>query len=150
MARKPNPVDEHVGGRIRLRRTLLGLSQAELGDALELTFQQIQKYERGTNRIGAGRLYRVSTVLGVPISFFFEEIPFGLAEGKVSDQAEGQSSEDGLLTTRETLQLVRYYYRIRNEDARKLVYDLVQELAKPDQGHGANPSGLGRMSSIHP
>src|SRR5256885_4646469 len=70
---KPNPVDVHVGARVRLRRTLLGMSQEKLGDAIGLTFQQVQKYERGANRIGASRLYDLSRVLDVPVSYFFEE-----------------------------------------------------------------------------
>src|ERR1700722_3677384 len=72
---KPNPIDVHVGSRVRLRRTLLGMSQEKLGNAIGLTFQQVQKYERGANRIGASRLYDLSHVLDVPVSYFFEEMP---------------------------------------------------------------------------
>src|SRR4051794_34996027 len=77
---KPNPIDVHVGARVRLRRTLLGMSQERLGEALGLTFQQVQKYERGTNRIGASRLFDLSRVLEVPVSFFFEEMLADVAE----------------------------------------------------------------------
>src|ERR1700719_3453420 len=72
---RPSPIDVHVGSRIRLRRTLLGMSQERLGDALGLTFQQVQKYERGMNRVGASRLFDLSRVLDVPISFFFDDLP---------------------------------------------------------------------------
>jgi transcriptional regulator with XRE-family HTH domain len=73
--KKPNPIDIHVGSRIRLRRTMLGMSQEKLGEALGITFQQIQKYEKGTNRVGASRLQNISTILNVPVSFFFEDAP---------------------------------------------------------------------------
>ncbi|HJP20850.1 MAG TPA: helix-turn-helix transcriptional regulator, partial [Alphaproteobacteria bacterium] len=75
MAKIPNPIDVHVGGRVRLRRTLLGMSQEKLGQAVSLTFQQIQKYERGANRIGSSRLYQFAQVLDVPVSFFFDDMP---------------------------------------------------------------------------
>jgi len=75
MAANPNPIDVHVGSRVRLRRTLLGMSQEKLGEALGLTFQQVQKYERGVNRIGASRLYHLSQILDVPVSFFFDDMP---------------------------------------------------------------------------
>ncbi len=92
----PRPVDVHVGGRVKARRTLIGMSQEELGKHVGLTFQQIQKYEKGMNRIGAGRLWRFSLILGQPISWFFEGI--GERKRKVGD----------LLAKRETLRLVRY------------------------------------------
>src|SRR6201997_5585917 len=82
MAKKaPNPIDKHVGSRVRMRRMMLGMSQERLGDALGLTFQQVQKYERGVNRVGASRLFDISRVLDVPISFFFEDMPEGMSEG---------------------------------------------------------------------
>jgi len=82
---KPNPIDVHVGTRVRLRRTLLGMSQEKLGDALGLTFQQVQKYERGANRIGASRLYDLSRVLDVPVSFFFDDIKAETVEAAQGD-----------------------------------------------------------------
>ena len=130
----PNPVDVHVGGRVRLRRTLLGLSQEKLGDALGLTFQQVQKYERGANRIGASRLFDLSRVLDVPISFFFDDM-----SSDVSDRSPAQ--EVGLselppsgfevdpMAKRETLELVRAYYRIKDHNVRKRVFDLAKALA---------------------
>src|SRR6202167_5852922 len=86
----PNPVDVHVGARLRLRRTLIGMSQEKLGEAIGLTFQQVQKYERGTNRVGASRLYELSRVLDVPVGFFFDEIdPRLLDSNAVTGLAEG-------------------------------------------------------------
>ena len=82
MASKPNPVDIHVGSRIRLRRTLLGMSQEKLGSAISLTFQQVQKYERGTNRVGSSRLYQLAKVLNVPVSFFFDDMAAAVAGAK--------------------------------------------------------------------
>src|SRR5277367_5561364 len=81
---RPSPIDIHVGSRIRLRRTLLGMSQERLGDALGLTFQQVQKYERGVNRVGASRLFDISRVLDVPISYFFDDMPEGMSDSPVS------------------------------------------------------------------
>src|SRR6201988_1083560 len=88
MAKKaPNPIDKHVGSRVRMRRMMLGMSQEKLGDALSLTFQQVQKYEKGTNRIGASRLQQISQILQVPVAFFFEGAPI-LSEGAVGDSME--------------------------------------------------------------
>ncbi len=130
MVGKPNPIDIHVGNQLRVRRTLRGLSQTELAAAVGLTFQQVQKYEQGTNRISASRLYRLANVLRVSVLYFFEGIPTEPSQGHGRGQTISPPSDDGLMTSRETLQLVRYYYRIQNETARELVYDLVQELGK--------------------
>src|ERR671917_159372 len=115
---RPSPIDVHVGGRVRLRRTLMGMSQEKLGEALGLTFQQVQKYERRVNRIGASRLFDLSRVLDVPIGFFFDGVPDtleGLASGfraRLTGSAEPQEGfEDDTLHRRETLELVRAYYR---------------------------------------
>ncbi len=129
----PNPVDVHVGGRIRLRRTLLGMSQERLGDALGLTFQQVQKYERGTNRVGASRLWDLSRVLDVPVSFFYDDMADDVAEHSprlISGFAEEpEAVEADPLTKRETLELVRAYYRIQDPTVRKKVFDLAKALA---------------------
>ncbi|MGE4527618.1 MAG: helix-turn-helix domain-containing protein [Rhodospirillaceae bacterium] len=129
----PNPVDVHVGSRIRLRRTLLGMSQERLGDALGLTFQQVQKYERGTNRVGASRLWDLSRVLDVPISFFYEDMSEGVADKSprlISGlDEEPETIEADPLTKRETLELVRAYYRIVDPTVRKRVFDLAKALA---------------------
>lgn len=129
----PNPVDVHVGGRVRLRRTLLGMSQERLGDALGLTFQQVQKYERGTNRVGASRLWDLSRVLDVPVSFFYEDMGENVAELSprlISGLAEEPEAADAdPLTKRETLELVRAYYRIQDSGVRKRVFELAKALA---------------------
>ena len=131
---KPNPVDIHVGRRLRLRRTLLGLSQEKLGEAVGLTFQQIQKYERGANRISASRLYAFSEFLDVLVPFFFEDIPpeiSGKGGKSVPGLAEGIQKEFSAdpLAKRETLELVRAYYRVKDPNVRKRLYDLVKSLA---------------------
>lgn len=130
---KPNPVDVHVGSRVRLRRTLLGLSQEKLGEAIGLTFQQVQKYERGANRIGASRLYDLSRVLDVPVSFFYEDMPDDIASMSprniTEHVVEPESSDADPMTKRETLELVRAYYRITDAGVRKRVYDLTKSLA---------------------
>jgi len=121
----PNPVDVHVGGRLRLRRTLLGLSQEKLGDAIGLTFQQVQKYERGANRIGASRLHQLSQVLEVPVAFFFE----GLTDPSGRGEAECSEDDDPLLK-RETLELVRAYYRIADPQVRRRIFELTKTLGE--------------------
>ncbi len=133
---RPSPIDVHVGSRIRLRRTLLGMSQERLGEALGLTFQQVQKYERGVNRVGASRLFDLSRVLDVPISFFFDDMPESLAStygSNTSRRATGFSEmQDGFtddaLNRRETLELVRAYYRITDPAVRKRVFDLIKSM----------------------
>jgi transcriptional regulator with XRE-family HTH domain len=137
---RPSPIDVHVGSRIRLRRTLLGMSQERLGDSLGLTFQQVQKYERGVNRVGASRLFDLSRVLDVPISFFFDDMPDSLAAafggnpsrrtGSTSDSADPFG--DDTLSRRETLELVRAYYRITDPSIRKRVFDLIKSMGPAD------------------
>jgi transcriptional regulator with XRE-family HTH domain len=131
---KPNPVDVHVGSRVRLRRTLLGLSQEKLGDALGLTFQQVQKYERGANRIGASRLFDLSRVLDVPVSFFFDDMSPDMPTKKPSADIDlDEVSQSGFdvdpMARRETLELVRAYYRIKDPLVRKRVFELAKALA---------------------
>lgn len=130
---KPNPVDIHVGGRVRLRRTLLGLSQEKLGEAIGLTFQQVQKYERGANRIGASRLYDLSRVLDVPVSFFFEDMDAqtaALSPRHVTLEVQDiDASEGDPMSKRETLELVRAYYRITDPVVRRRIYELAKAVA---------------------
>lgn len=130
MAANPNPVDIHVGSRVRLRRTLFGMSQEKLGDAVGLTFQQIQKYERGANRIGSSRLYQFSQVLDVPVSFFFDDMSAEVS-GRKSGMAESSPApfEADQLSRRESLELVRAYYRIATPTVRKRVFSLIKALA---------------------
>lgn len=129
---KPNPTDVHVGGRVRLRRTLLGMSQERLGDALGLTFQQVQKYERGANRIGAGRLWELSRALDVPIAYFFDDLGGGAAAGLAEEAAP--YGEDPM-SRRETLLLVRAYYGIADAAVRRRMLDLMKSLAS-DKAEG--------------
>lgn len=130
-----NPVDIHVGQRLRLRRTLLGMSQEKLGDAVGLTFQQIQKYERGANRIGASRLYMFSRILDVPVSYFFEDMPEEIRthEGQLaiglSDQPQEPIERDPM-ARRETLELVRAYYAVGDPRVRRRIVDLVRSLGQ--------------------
>ena len=128
---RPHPVDVHVGSRVRLRRTLRGMSQGRLGDALGLTFQQVQKYERGTNRIGASRLYALSRVLDVPVGFFFDAMPEDAA-GREGTAPGGQAADAAAdpLSRRETLELVRAYSAITDRRVRKQVFDLAKALAR--------------------
>lgn len=134
----PNPVDIHVGSRVRLRRTLLGLSQEKLGEAVGLTFQQIQKYERGANRIGASRLFEFSRILDVPVSFFFDDMAERLKPGDASgamalaDQPQAPLEPDPL-TRRETLELVRAYYRISDPQVRKRLFELAKSLGTVEE-----------------
>ena len=128
----PSPVDVHVGARVRQRRTLLGMTQTMLANALGLTFQQIQKYERGANRIGSSRLFDLSQVLDVPIGFFFEDMPPevaasspGQARGKVNKMP---SHEPNPMIARQTLELVRAYYKITDPHTRKRLFELTKAL----------------------
>lgn len=128
----PNPVDIHVGARVRLRRTLLGMSQEKLGEAIGLTFQQVQKYERGANRVGASRLYDLSRVLEVPVSFFFDDMPDEISSKSVHERREMSESPDPFdndpMNRRETLELVRAYYRITDPNQRKKIFELVKSM----------------------
>ncbi|TCT43048.1 helix-turn-helix domain-containing protein [Martelella mediterranea] len=128
--KKPNPIDVHVGSRIRLRRTMLGMSQEKLGESLGITFQQIQKYEKGTNRVGASRLQNISTILNVPVSFFFEDAP-GEHGTSASGMAEASSSSYvvDFLSSSEGLQLNRAFVKINDPKVRRKLVDLVKTLA---------------------
>ncbi len=130
---RPNPIDVHVGSRVRLRRTLLGMSQEKLGDAIGLTFQQVQKYERGANRIGSSRLFDLSRVLDVPVSFFFDDMPAEIAESAPGHHSELVGSPPDSyaadpLAKRETLEPVRAYYQIEEPSVRKRLFDLAKAL----------------------
>lgn len=130
----PNPIDIHVGQRMRQRRTLLGMSQTVLGDAIGLTFQQVQKYERGANRVSGSRLFDLGRVLDVPIAYFFEEMPGDLLKKSPSQimglKPVAEEHEPDPLARRETLELVRAYYRIEDTGARRKLADLIKTLSK--------------------
>ncbi|NQW09271.1 MAG: helix-turn-helix transcriptional regulator [Alphaproteobacteria bacterium] len=131
-AGNPNPIDVHVGARVRLRRTLLGMSQERLGDALGLTFQQVQKYERGANRIGASRLYDLAKALQVPIGFFFDDLPDSV--DKDAPTIAPAIGEGDPMQRRETVELVRAYYRIQDATARRRLYELTRSIANALDG----------------
>ena len=130
-----HPVDVHVGTRMRQRRALLGMSQSTLGNAVDLTFQQVQKYERGSNRISASRLVEFAKVLDVPVSFFFDELPAKAVAGHLGDRGKSAREkatpfehERDPLIKRETLELVRAYYKIREPKVRKQLFETVKAL----------------------
>ena len=130
---KPHPVDVHVGARARMRRTLLGMTQTDLGDALDLTFQQVQKYERGTNRISASRLLALARVLDVSIEYFFEDMPTAVAAISPATKERGKAKklpvyEPDIMANRETLGLVRAFYKIENAEIRRQVYEMIKAL----------------------
>lgn len=128
----PNPIDKHVGSRVRMRRVLIGMSQEKLGEALGITFQQIQKYEKGTNRIGASRMQQIATVMGVPVSYFFEDAPGAQAEGQPGfGEAPSSDYVVDFLTTTEGLQLNKAFVRIADPKVRRKIVDLVSALAEP-------------------
>ena len=135
-SRRPNPIDVHVGSRVRFRRMLLGMSQEKLGEKLGLTFQQIQKYEKGINRIGASRLFDLAQVLGVPVQFFYEEAPVRRAAasscptGFAEKPAENSIVE--FLRSRDGLELNKAFVRISDAKARRAIVDLVRSLANDD------------------
>jgi transcriptional regulator with XRE-family HTH domain len=133
MAKKaPNPIDKHVGSRVRMRRMMLSMSQEKLGGALGLTFQQVQKYEKGTNRIGASRLQQISHILQVPVAFFFEGAPTALPSEGMSE-APSPSYVSDFLATSDGLALTKAFMEIKEPKLRRRIVDLVEEIAGRDQ-----------------
>ena len=132
MAKKaPNPIDKHVGSRVRMRRMMLSMSQEKLGDALGLTFQQVQKYEKGTNRIGASRLQQIAHILQVPVSFFFEGAPHSAGHGGMSEAPSPAYVAD-FLATSDGLSLTKAFMRIKSSKLRRRIVDLVEQIAGID------------------
>ena len=133
----PNPIDIHVGARVRLRRNLLGLTLQKLVKAIGVTYQQLQKYERGVNRIGASRLFNLSHVLDVPISFFFDDLSLAAAgvgrrrARRGFSEALAAAIDFDVLSNRETIKMIRAYYRVTNPRIRKQVLDLLKVLGQP-------------------
>ena len=125
MAKIPNPIDKHVGARVRMRRVLVGLSQEKLGDALGITFQQIQKYEKGTNRIGASRLQETSKILGVPVNFFFEgaQSETNMVAGFAETENNGYVAD--FASSAEGMQLINAFLKIKEPKLRKKIIDLI-------------------------
>ncbi len=137
-ARRANPIDGHVGGRVRLRRMLLGMSQEKLAEKLGLTFQQVQKYEKGVNRIGASRLYELSQLLGVGVNFFYEDAPVGDTGSPINPgfaDANGENYIVDFLNSREGLELNRAFTRITDPKIRRSVIELVRSLATDPACH---------------
>jgi transcriptional regulator with XRE-family HTH domain len=123
----PNPVDKYVGSRVRMRRIMLGMSQEKLGDALGLTFQQVQKYEKGTNRVGASRIAQISEILQVPVSFLFEGGPSGSADSH--NEGTSPTYVSDFLATSEGLALTRAFTRIPDAKLRRTIVDMVEQIA---------------------
>src|SRR5213593_4571198 len=133
MAKKaPNPIDKHVGSRVRMRRMMLSMSQEKLGDALGLTFQQVQKYEKGANRIGASWLQQISHILQVPVAFFFEGVPNALAPHGSNGSALSMAEIDDFVSDLDGLRLIGAFMRIDNAALRRRIVMLVQEIAGDD------------------
>ena len=122
---KPNPIDRHVGSRVRMRRVMLGISQEKLGDALGLTFQQVQKYEKGMNRVSASRLQHISQILQASVPFFFEGAP-----GGVDGTVESPSYVNEFLATSDGLALAKSFMRIENSKLRRLIVHLIEDCAE--------------------
>jgi transcriptional regulator with XRE-family HTH domain len=129
--KSPNSVDRHVGARIRMRRVMLTLSQTQLGDALGLTFQQVQKYEKGTNRVGASRLQHIASILQVPVSFFFEEIPINRTGPAQISDTPSPESVTAFVSTTDGLKLIRAFTTIKNITLRRCIVHLVEQIARP-------------------
>ena len=129
----PNPIDKHVGARVRMRRLLVGMSQEKLGTALGITFQQIQKYEKGTNRIGASRLQQISGVLGVPVSYFFEDAQGEALSNTGFADKKGDYVAD-FLATSEGLQLTKSFMKVKDPKVRRRIVDLVASIADEAAG----------------
>lgn len=134
MKKTPNPIDVHVGSRVRLRRMMIGMSQERLGERLSLTFQQVQKYEKGANRIGASRLFAISKILDVPVEFFFQDMPESIADVSAEKKpGMGEADETSFVmdfvSSSEGLQLNTAFKKIDNQDTRRKLVELVKTLA---------------------
>ena len=129
LKKAPNPIDKHVGARVRMRRILIGMSQEKLGDALSLTFQQVQKYEKGTNRIGASRLQAIANILQVPVSFFFEGAPHTPGQTSGLGEAPSPAYVSHFLATSDGLSLTKSFMKIKNSKLRRRIVDLVEQIA---------------------
>jgi transcriptional regulator with XRE-family HTH domain len=133
--KSPNPIDRHVGSRVRMRRMMIGMSQEKLGERLGITFQQIQKYEKGTNRIGASRLQQIASVLGVPVAFFFEGAPIpdsSTASGLSESSSPAYVSD--FLATSDGLALTKAFMKVSDSKVRRRIVDLVEAIASEDEG----------------
>jgi transcriptional regulator with XRE-family HTH domain len=132
----PNPVDKHVGSRVRMRRKMLAISQEKLGNALGLTFQQVQKYEKGANRIGASRLEHISRILQFPVAFFFEGVPDVSSIHTSGEVARSSTRINDFVSSSEGLRLVQSFMRIENADLRRRIVGLVEEISSDHSNLG--------------
>ncbi len=135
----PSPVDVHAGARLRVRRTLLGMTQTNLSDAIGVSYQQMQKYECGKDRISASRLFALSRVLDVPVQHFFDDMPAAVAASSPTIKKRGRAKkppryESDPMARRETLQLVRAYYKIRDPEIRKHLFEMTKTLGARSSG----------------
>jgi len=131
--KSPNPVDKHVGSRVRMRRMMIGVSQEKLGEKLGITFQQIQKYEKGTNRIGASRLQQIATVLAVPPAFFFEGAPIPESGGGALTETPSPAYISDFLATSDGLALTKAFMKIRDPKVRRRIVDLVESMVADEK-----------------
>ncbi|RVT73046.1 XRE family transcriptional regulator [Agrobacterium sp. CNPSo 2736] len=136
--KRPNPIDIHVGSRIRLRRTMTGMSQERLGDSVGITFQQIQKYERGTNRVGASRLQNIANILNVPVSFFFEDAPPSDIVATISPHASQPDDFQTLLSSFEGFRLNREFVKITDPNVRQYIIKMIKAVAADSDGGSAD------------
>lgn len=130
----PNPIDRHVGSRVRMRRMMISMSQEKLGERLGITFQQVQKYEKGTNRIGASRVQQIAGILGVPVSFFFEGAPTSDADGAVASEAGNPAYVSDFLATSEGLALSKAFMKVTDPKVRRRIVDLVEAMVAASEG----------------
>lgn len=126
--KSPNPIDRHVGSRVRMRRMMISMSQEKLGEKLGITFQQIQKYEKGTNRVGASRLQQIATVLGVPVSFFFEGAPVQDSSPSGFSESANPAYISDFLATSDGLSLTKAFMKIKDPKVRRRIVDLVEAM----------------------
>jgi transcriptional regulator with XRE-family HTH domain len=129
----PNPIDKHVGSRVRMRRMMIGMSQEKLGEKLGITFQQIQKYEKGTNRVGASRLQQIATVLSVPPAFFFEGAPVPLTAGGGLSEPSSPAYVSDFLATSDGLALTKAFMKIKDAKVRRRIVDLVEAMVADEK-----------------
>lgn len=149
MKKEPNPIDVFVGSRVRMRRLMIGLSQERLADGLGITFQQVQKYEKGTNRIGASRLQAIADILGVHPSFFFQEDDKAQSRGAVADIHESQEISS-FVASKEGIALNKAFLKIADPVLRKKIISLVAAMAHaPEMEQAAVPSGASRAEPLH-
>lgn len=132
--KSPNPIDKHVGSRVRMRRMMVNMSQEKLGEKLGITFQQIQKYEKGTNRIGASRLQQIANVLGVPVGFFFEGAPVPDGSAKGFSEAASPAYVSDFLATSDGLALTKAFMKVTDSKVRRRIVDLVEAMAAEQEG----------------